>query len=156
MYHNLGIVKWSAVHAWNIHVMRALNSYLFWQNFYSIKPSPAIHDVYMCVFEVNGVKSFKDFSSPSKNAKTTVIYFNSFLKSIIQTKCYYWSEINIPAIQLRKYSEIVNAPFNTGMLSYFAEVSKCTVKLGHVRFYTRHSFHSNAISLVHWYKPARS
>lgn len=82
--------------------MRALNSYLFGQNFYSIKPSPAIHDVYMCVFEVNGVKSFKDFSSPSKNAKTTVlIYFNSFLKSIIQTKCYYWSEINIPAIQLR-------------------------------------------------------
>lgn len=114
MYHNLGIVKWSAVHAWNIHVMRALNSYLFGQNFYSIKPSPAIHDVYMCVFEVNGVKSFKDFSSPSKNAKTTVIYFNSFLKSIIQTKCYYWSEINIPAIQLRKYYEIVNAPFNTG------------------------------------------
>lgn len=73
MYHNLGIVKWSAVHAWNIHVMRALNSYLFWQNFYSIKPSPAIHDVYMCVFEVNSVKSFKDFSSPSKNAKTTVL-----------------------------------------------------------------------------------
>lgn len=81
--------------------MRALNSYLFGQNFYSIKPSPALHDVYMCVFEVDGVKSFKDFSSPSKNAKTTVIYFNSFLKSIIQTKCYYWSEINIPAIQLR-------------------------------------------------------
>lgn len=84
------------------------------------------------------------------------IYFNSFLKSIIQTKCYYWSEINIPAIQLRKYSEVVNAPFNTGMLSHFSEVSKCTVKLGHVRFYTRHSFHFNAISLVHWYKPARS
>lgn len=58
--------------------------------------------MYICVsLKSTVLNHLNDFSSPSKNAKTTVIYFNSFLKSIIQTKCYYWSEINIPAIQLR-------------------------------------------------------
>lgn len=37
----------------------------------------------MCVFEVNGVKLFKDFFLFLKNVKIIVIYFNSFLKLII-------------------------------------------------------------------------
>lgn len=58
MYYNLAIVKWSALHAWNIHARRVLNSYLFYTELLYYKTFSSYICICACVFEVNSVDFF--------------------------------------------------------------------------------------------------